>query len=286
MRPAIGALALTALLAAGLHSSAAGPGPGGSWTQKDNPYTLEGGNTGYSKNCNPCLRWPSGPDGYYTGTYTNLTWSDTSVWGRDVNTAVRDASALPDNSPSFSEVGGSSCNGVDLCIEGASISDTTICASTFTNYNSDGIILSAVIELNSNDQFSDGPSNQYCDLRAVMHHEMGHVLGLGHSAVKSDLMWYAPTNEAFGQDEQNGLRAIYGAGGTSGSGCPNCQCLPPPQAQAAPPAAQIQPVGPCGQGGGINLTPISAGQASEKAHQAITSVEGQGIPDPLNHTQP
>jgi hypothetical protein len=65
-------------------------------------------------------------------------------------------------------------------------------------------------------------------VNAIAHHEMGHVLGLGHSSDSGTVMFWAPNVVNFGSDEQAGLKAIYfdnyqphSAGG--GDTCNNCQ---------------------------------------------------------------
>lgn len=51
----------------------------------------------------------------------------------------------------------------------------------------------------------------YDNQRAVVAHEMGHALGLGHSPVTDSLMYYqsVPTRESLGEDDIDGITYLY-----------------------------------------------------------------------------
>jgi hypothetical protein len=51
------------------------------------------------------------------------------------------------------------------------------------------------------------------DLRTVALHELGHALGMGHSAISTAVMWpsYTGSKQALTTDDISGIRTIYGA---------------------------------------------------------------------------
>ncbi len=62
------------------------------------------------------------------------------------------------------------------------------------------------------------------ELEIVMAHEMGHVLGLGHSSIESALMYYSIGDKSellIGEDDRDGVRFLYPANEFSGGlyGC-------------------------------------------------------------------
>ena len=76
-----------------------------------------------------------------------------------------------------------------------------------------GVIQSANILLNANSSLSgDINSINATQLNVVLAHEMGHVLGLGHSPSEAALMYYSigeKTNLALSQDDMDGVSFLY-----------------------------------------------------------------------------
>lgn len=77
-----------------------------------------------------------------------------------------------------------------------------------------GIVVEWDIGFNKAKPFSASPTAGQFDLPTVAAHEFGHVLGLGHSTVGSDLM--GPIidrgiRKTLAQGDTNGLRALYGS---------------------------------------------------------------------------
>lgn len=67
--------------------------------------------------------------------------------------------------------------------------------------------------------WDDGPGNPVpgaLDFQGVLTHELGHVLGLGHSSVSSATMYFVITgtgvpDRSIETDDRNGIQAVYGA---------------------------------------------------------------------------
>jgi hypothetical protein len=226
-------------------ASAYGPGARNIWTQYYNTYDANCAQTQSvpcgDPNCNTsssdnCQQWPYGDNadgGFFHGTW--LFWMTASNdFHTAVAQAVNDASNEPYYSPSFREVSGGdwNCQNVSLCITvghlGSSSSGEQLCAVT-NDYGNP--INYSVITINQDVSWfigNPGAVAGECSINAIAHHEMGHVLGLGHSSDASALMFWAPNAVNFGSDEQAGLKAIYfdnyqphSAGG--GDTCNNCQ---------------------------------------------------------------
>lgn len=92
---------------------------------------------------------------------------------------------------------------------------TNVALTTLTIDKATGHIMNADVELNSFSQpfFSDGSLTKY-DLELVLLHEMGHVLGLGHSRAAASKMSaeYAEPRLGLrwlGSDDEHGVCAAY-----------------------------------------------------------------------------
>jgi hypothetical protein len=92
---------------------------------------------------------------------------------------------------------------------------TNVALTTLTIDKSNGRILGADVELNSFGQpfFKDGSSSRY-DLELVLLHEMGHVLGLGHSSEENSRMraeYREPVHRQrwLSHDDERGVCAAY-----------------------------------------------------------------------------
>ena len=93
---------------------------------------------------------------------------------------------------------------------------------TRTFFTARGVITEADIVLNPYQQFStDGTFGTY-DLQAALTHEIGHLLGLDHAAIRSAAMYSqqakngtfslpAVTARSLAEDDRAGVRALYGA---------------------------------------------------------------------------
>ena len=207
---------------------AKGPGPGNSWTQTQNTYVPGEGGSPY---CSPCVRWVIGSS-YHQG-YWSYHISGPGTYHSDTRSAVADWNSQQFRSPVFTEHSGT-CSNDDVCITIASL-DPRYCGYAFVYPNANNYIYHSLVEMTTNKRYIDGPVNSViingkpqpnpneCDLRWVMHHEVGHSFSEGHSGVYNDLMNPNQTlspHERVDADAQAELRAVYGTYQPSTSGCP------------------------------------------------------------------
>lgn len=80
----------------------------------------------------------------------------------------------------------------------------------------DGFIVSATVSINAESYRWRRHSRemhckrQYENLDVTILHELGHVLGLGHSDQKDSVMYFAPTENALSSDDIQGIQFLYG----------------------------------------------------------------------------
>jgi len=252
-------------------AQAYGPGARNIWTQGYNTYDENCAYTGSipcgDPNCNTssgynCQQWPYGSEsegGYFHGTWYYNFSDRSSSFHSAIAQAINDASNEPYYSPSFREVWGGdwNCSNVSLCITGSHMgtsgSSEQKCAVTQDYGNP---IDYATITFNEDVAFfvgNPGDVSGACSITAIAHHEMGHVLGLGHSSDTSTVMFWAPNVVNYGGDEQAALKAIYlnnyqprQAGG--GDACNTCESECEHQLSQLP-ASQLELGNPCQEAG-------------------------------------
>jgi hypothetical protein len=90
-----------------------------------------------------------------------------------------------------------------------------VAGSTKLNFDSSGFISGARLQISAS---SFGSVNTDATITEIALHELGHVVGLGHSTNPSDLMYPVLNGvTAFGSCEVNGFNALYSSWlGTSG----------------------------------------------------------------------
>ncbi|MGK0360295.1 MAG: hypothetical protein ACI9U2_002608, partial [Bradymonadia bacterium] len=96
--------------------------------------------------------------------------------------------------------------------------------TTTAGVGDDRAIVRAEVLLNDDFIWStDGPRGTF-RVQATATHEIGHALGLGHSADRSATMyWHSdPNGAALAEDDRRGLRFLYGAPVGQGRACDQC----------------------------------------------------------------
>jgi MYXO-CTERM domain-containing protein len=101
-------------------------------------------------------------------------------------------------------------------------------AQTVVHMNASNQITDADIHVNGQDYtFSLQGGGAIPDVRAIVTHEMGHALGLGHSTVMGATMWATYPGgiawRSLEQDDRDGVCALY-----PGMGAPGCDTTPCP----------------------------------------------------------
>lgn len=173
--------------------------------------------------------------------YVNLTNCPGSV---DVVGLLNDAIAVWNNVPTSSikvSYGGTTTG------TGSSNPPTLYCTTSFgTAAEHDGVpgaavaqspsgpISSGYIFLNATSGAANIGNLDDTILKVVLAHEIGHLLGLGHSTSKNALMYYDATyktNLALSQDDIDGMSYLYPSDELSNkkiAGCGSIKSIPPP----------------------------------------------------------
>lgn len=104
-----------------------------------------------------------------------------------------------------------------------------------TSNSSTGSITAGLLVLNASGGQANIGNFDQTKLKIIVAHEIGHVLGLGHSASKNALMYFdasAKKKFALAQDDIDGMSYLYPSDETSGDdlmGCALVANTPPPQ---------------------------------------------------------
>ena len=166
-------------------------------------------------NCSPCVKWPQD---YYDGRWS-FGFADTYFFRADASAATKEWSGQQYRSPIFYQTN-PGCGSGQVCVTAADLG-TQYCGTATATY-SGSTLTAGVVKLNTQFPYADGKAPAgACDARAAFHHEFGHVFSEGHSAIRTDLMYYAGTSqEHVDADSQAELRAVYGAVNSGSQGCP------------------------------------------------------------------
>lgn len=148
-----------------------------------------------------------------------------------------------------------------------------------------GLVTSAVIEVNDCDFRFVGPEEVapgHLDLQAVLTHELGHVLGLAHSADPAAVMFTSTgtvRQRRPGLDDRAGLVAIYGP--TEPEPSPSLPARPATPPPDRPEAASTPPVYTGGKENPVPFElpwPLDAGKQSVKFVPTVLPVASRAPP--------
>jgi hypothetical protein len=101
-----------------------------------------------------------------------------------------------------------------------------------------GPITSGLLILNASVGSANISTQPSAVLKTIIAHEIGHVLGLGHSQDSSALMWYsagAKTNAALSQDDVDGISYLYPRNETGGDKIMGCGLVHALKGRGEPP---------------------------------------------------
>jgi hypothetical protein len=140
----------------------------------------------------PRRRWASTPITVKVNTAGNSTINDSDHGVTAVVGAIKAWGIISASSTSSAAVRGSAPAIIMLNTNG-SVCTGTCLAATLTGYYSGSTIYDADIYTNTRYNYTssretDGCSGEY-DINGIMTHEVGHVIGLGHSSVSGATMY-------------------------------------------------------------------------------------------------
>jgi hypothetical protein len=151
----------------------------------------------------------------YTGGNSTITDGDGGVTA--VNSAIRAWAVVGNGTTSQAAVRGSAPATIMLNNNGRICSGSCL-AATLTGYYSGNTIYDADVYTNTKYKFyssreADGCSAEF-DIDGIMVHEVGHVIGLGHSSVTGATMYPSVSscnsaNRTLEADDLAGMNALY-----------------------------------------------------------------------------
>jgi len=168
--------------------------------------------------------WPDSEATIYSTGSSDSYWNNAFVqamnnWNNLSNFTYKNASGYRDPCANPNNYGPPWYTGWEWSYDNCGVAFGTGVLAVNTSWTTGSTITQAGTVFNANLSWDvhSGYSADYYDFRRVATHELGHALGLKH-ANTSALMnsTYSESIEIPQTDDINGLRAIYGAGGTPG----------------------------------------------------------------------